>query len=43
MADDAVLRDKLRKIEALFAGATTPGEKAARWRRRRPAAPRPLR
>ena len=29
MADDAVLRDKLRKIEALFAGATTPGEKAA--------------
>jgi hypothetical protein len=29
MADDAVLRDKLRKIEALFAGATTLGEKAA--------------
>jgi hypothetical protein len=23
------LRDKLRKIEALFAGAATPGEKAA--------------
>ena len=29
MADDTVLRDKLRKIEALFAGAATPGEKAA--------------
>ena len=29
MAEDAGLRDKLRKIEALFAGATTPGEMAA--------------
>ena len=29
MTDDALLRDKLRKIEALFADATTPGEKAA--------------
>ena len=29
MTADSVLRDKLRKIEALFAGATTPGEKAA--------------
>ena len=28
-ADEAVLRDKLRKIEALFAGAGTPGERAA--------------
>ena len=27
--DDADLRAKLRKIEALFAGAKTPGEKAA--------------
>jgi hypothetical protein len=26
---DAELREKLRKIEALFAGATTPGERAA--------------
>jgi hypothetical protein len=26
---DTELRDKLRKIEALFAGATTPGERAA--------------
>jgi hypothetical protein len=26
---DEILRDKLRKIEALFAGAATPGEKAA--------------
>lgn len=26
---DENLRDKLRKIEALFAGAATPGEKAA--------------
>ena len=29
MTADSVLRDKLRKIEALFSGATTPGEKAA--------------
>ena len=29
IADDTILRDKLRKIEALFAGAATPGEKAA--------------
>ena len=29
MAADAVLRDKLHKIEALFAGATIVGEKAA--------------
>jgi hypothetical protein len=29
MTPDEILRDKLRKIEALFAGATTPGEKAA--------------
>lgn len=29
MTDEAELRDKLRKIEALFAGAGTPGEKAA--------------
>ena len=29
MNDEAALRDKLRKIEALFAGATTAGEKAA--------------
>ena len=29
MTPDQVLRDKLRKIEALFAGAATPGEKAA--------------
>ena len=29
MDDEAVLRDKLRKIEALFAGAATAGEKAA--------------
>jgi hypothetical protein len=29
MDDEAALRDKLRKIEALFAGATTAGEKAA--------------
>ena len=29
MTDDALLRDKPRKIEALFAGAATPGEKAA--------------
>ncbi len=27
--DDRELRDKLRKIEALFAGAATPGERAA--------------
>lgn len=27
--DEAQLREKLRKIEALFAGAATPGEKAA--------------
>lgn len=29
MTDEAALREKLRKIEALFAGATTAGEKAA--------------
>jgi len=29
MREDAALRDKLRKIEALFAGAATTGEKAA--------------
>jgi hypothetical protein len=29
MTSDQDLRDKLRKIEALFAGASTPGEKAA--------------
>jgi hypothetical protein len=29
LSPDQVLRDKLRKIEALFAGAATPGEKAA--------------
>ena len=29
MSDDARLREKLRKIEALFAGAATLGEKAA--------------
>ena len=29
MADDSGLREKLRKIEALFSGAKTPGEKAA--------------
>ena len=29
MSDEAVLREKLRKIEALFAGAGTPGERAA--------------
>ena len=29
MNDEAALRDKLRKIEALFAGAATAGEKAA--------------
>ena len=29
MAPEHILRDKLRKIEALFAGAATPGEKAA--------------
>jgi hypothetical protein len=29
MIDGAHLRDKLRKIEALFAGATTPGERQA--------------
>jgi hypothetical protein len=29
MHDEATLRDKLRKIEALFAGAGTPGERAA--------------
>jgi hypothetical protein len=29
MPPDDILRDKLRKIEALFAGAATPGEKAA--------------
>jgi len=29
MTPDQILRDKLRKIEALFAGAATPDEKAA--------------
>ncbi len=29
MSEEALLRDKLRKIEALFAGAGTPGERAA--------------
>lgn len=29
MNEEAELRDKLRKIEALFAGATTPGERNA--------------
>lgn len=29
MMDEADLREKLRKIEALFAGATTPGERSA--------------
>ncbi len=29
MNDEIALRDKLRKIEALFAGAATTGEKAA--------------
>jgi hypothetical protein len=29
MTPEQILRDKLRKIEALFAGATMPGEKAA--------------
>jgi len=29
MNEDAALRDKLRKIEALFAGAATAGERAA--------------
>ena len=29
MTPDQLLRDKLRKIEAIFAGAATPGEKAA--------------
>lgn len=29
MASEEQLREKLRKIEALFAGAATPGEKAA--------------
>jgi hypothetical protein len=29
MLDEEALRDKLRKIEALFAGAATPGERAA--------------
>ena len=29
MTPEQILRDKLRKIEALFAGAATPGEKAA--------------
>jgi hypothetical protein len=29
MNDEAALRDKLRKIEALFCGAGTAGEKAA--------------
>ena len=29
LMDDGELREKLRKIEALFAGAATPGERAA--------------
>jgi hypothetical protein len=29
VTEEDILRDKLRKIEALFAGAATPGEKAA--------------
>jgi len=29
VTEEAILRDKLRKIEALFAGAATPGERAA--------------
>jgi hypothetical protein len=29
MLDEGTLREKLRKIEALFAGAATPGERAA--------------
>ena len=29
MHEEDILRDKLRKIEALFAGAATPGERAA--------------
>ena len=29
MSEEDLLRDKLRKIEALFAGAATPGERAA--------------
>lgn len=29
MTDEQALREKLRKIEALFAGAATPGEKVA--------------
>ena len=29
MNDEELFRDKLRKIEALFAGAATPGERAA--------------
>jgi len=29
MSDEDAIREKLRKIEALFAGAATPGEKAA--------------
>ena len=29
MTPEHTLREKLRKIEALFAGAATPGEKAA--------------
>jgi hypothetical protein len=29
MSDEAFLRTKLRKLEALFAGAGTPGEKTA--------------
>lgn len=29
MRTDAEIREKLRKIEALFAGATTPGERQA--------------
>lgn len=29
MSDEAILRDKLRKVEALFAGAATAGERAA--------------
>jgi hypothetical protein len=29
MTDESVLREKLRKVEALFAGGATPGERAA--------------
>jgi hypothetical protein len=32
MTPERIFRDKLRKIEALFAGSATPGEKAAAGR-----------